>query len=643
MVDDLDLLTPSIDHTANYVHQLRTTLNAYLPAYIYIGEALQNALDAARDAGAGPHTILLELDLDDHRVTVTDDGPGFPNQPQLLYLGGGNKQGKRYGGLVGVGLKVVLFSSSNYELRARAADGSTLYCVVDAANEFDSDPRPVLTLGTVDGTFSKDDVPLDARGTRLSYSFPSFPKGIQEQFLRALGDEGLDKGLDHSFGETLTNAVRAGRYPNRFAALLGTYLKRFTYLGLTGVPEELTKTDIEVRIKATAGVLGPLAELADGQTRYTFSLQPGYLTIDETAEYAPANKRRPVLSDKPLLNGGRGLTRTDLGFNRTAYTSKDEYELLLTDARGRVTSERLNDYRERLFPRIRSVRVTIGRIPEFERYLPGGAKHVLSANGVITTHAVEFNRGQNQQYVRCFDVTVDLDAELNYGKTQLTDMYLVGLVRRYLNDAYQYTIQHAAHDYVGKLKSIDEDTSDEFLERPNLGVPLTQRKVPRSENDVIALTFELAGRGHFPDYQWFGLSSKDTYDCRAIIRKPSDPEDYLSEPTVGKLRIVEFKLRAASIARDFMREEKDPRKIDLLIAYEAGTVADVDQFQLLPLSSSPTYGDALNKAFPGVTQVMYDARSGAEVQIVLVKDLLDAVFPAPPPAAALQKDVEEDD
>ena len=54
----MDLLTPlgaEQQMRQNYIHQLNETVGAYSPTYIFIGEALQNALDAVREVGSGDH------------------------------------------------------------------------------------------------------------------------------------------------------------------------------------------------------------------------------------------------------------------------------------------------------------------------------------------------------------------------------------------------------------------------------------------------------------------------------------------------------------------------------------------------------------------------------------------------------------
>lgn len=640
----MDLLTPaSLDLRENYVHQLQQTINAYLPTHKFVGEALQNALDAVREAGGGHHEISIDLDFASQEVRIRDDGPGFPNDPRLLFLGGGRKVGRGLAGLVGVGLKVLLFSTEHFQLRAKNESGSLKFAVQDAY--LFSAESAAIDLDLDESRLFKADPDPISGGTELFYRFPKLENGknVQVQYLRDVRADCLKReSLEHAFGETLRNACDQGTFPNRFAALIAVHLLRYTYLGLTVVPEELADTTVSITMKGfdSEENVGELAQLADGQKECTFQLTPHYFNVDEAVSWGPRNRRRPVLTDRELANGGRGLVRTDLGFNRTTYSSPDEYELLLTNARGEISGD-VQVYRARLWHRVKGINLTIGRIKEFESYLPGGAAHTFSANGVVTKHDVEFNRGQNQQYVRCFDINVDVEAELNYGKTQFTDMHLVGLLRRFLNDAYATTIQYAAANFVGKLRSVSEPTEDAFLTRPDLVSGLTQKKIPRDENDVIALTFELAGRGHFQDYRWYGLSSKDTYDARAVIRRSSDSESVLTDaPHEGALRVVEFKLRAGSIARDFNREEKDPRRLDLIIAYELGESALPDQYQILSLENS-TVGNNPGRVFPHVTHVIYDALSGVEVQVLLLRPMIASIF-APPEPGVLPAEVQDE-
>ena len=134
--------------------------------------------------------------------------------------------------------------------------------------------------------------------------------------------------------------------------------------------------------------------------------------------------------------------------------------------------ESIAEYREKLFPKINGILLTIARIPHFEQFLPSGSQRVISANGVVTTHEVDLTRGRNQAYIRCFDLVIDVNASLNYGKSQLADTHLVSRIRRFINDAYATTIQTAASKWVGRVESSDDDEQyDVFLSRESLNIP----------------------------------------------------------------------------------------------------------------------------------------------------------------------------
>jgi hypothetical protein len=97
----------------------------------------------------------------------------------------------------------------------------------------------------------------------------------------------------------------------------------------------------------------------------------------------------------------------------------------------------------------------------------------------------------------------------------------------------------------------------------------------------------LTGKGHFPEYRWFGLSQQDRYDARAVIRRPDDEESVLVPTAESQFRVVEFKLDAASILRDFIRGDKISQDVKLVIAYQCGpSPSDLYQF-IQPHAASP--------------------------------------------------------
>ena len=629
-MESLDLLNPS-DLSEHYRHQLRQTISAYNPTQIVIGEALQNAIDAIVEADDGvSHEININLDLDQSAVTVTDDGGGFPNDPSLLFLGGGTKRcgNPKLFGLVGVGIKVVLFSSEEFRLRANSDQGAFCYEIVDAY-KFENDPPPDLK---VPNQFETHPSPL-SNGTEVHYQFPAPTRDNSVgQFIQNMYDQCLPQGNDIGFGKTLKSAVEKGIHVNRFAGLMTSFLRRYTYAGdvlnrLNG-KSELSDTIIHIDVTCSnpSAIFGSkIGDLFDGKTQFSFKIDLKYLLFLDTYDWA-SQENRPGLFKLPLGPGGTSLSRVARGFNSLLYNSAADYEQLLIGRNGQFppkVNESITEYREKLFPKINGIFLTIARIPHFEAFLPSGSQRLISANGVVTTHEVDLTRGRNQEYVRCFDLVVDVNAQLNYGKSQLTNGYLVNRIRRFVNDAYATTIQTAAGRWVGRVEPPDDDEQyDFFLRRESLNIPeLAIKKVPKDENDVIALFFELLGREYIKGYQSFGLSQRETYDGKFIIRRSEDQTDPVMPTEDSQLSTIEFKVNVSSLIQDFEQGIKNPRDLKLVIAWDEGASSS-NQFLLVDIEHSIYYPD---RVYPGVTRYLEDTQSAAQIQVLLLKSVVENI------------------
>ena len=629
-MEHYDLLKPTHLYD-NYRHQLRQTISAYSPTMTVLGEALQNAIDAIVETDDGAsHKINVNLDFDQRSVRVSDTGVGFSNKPNLLFLGGGTKRSgdRRLFGFVGVGLKVVLFSSKKFSLRAKSNMGAFKYEISDAYR-FENDPPPDLHMPL---QFPQDSSPLE-RGTEVYYCFPrDVAHDPVRGFVQNMYDRCLLQGNNLGFAKTLKSAVERGFYENRFAGLMATYLRRYTYAGdvlnCLGGKNELSNTTISVQVKCSnpSEECGEnVGDLFDGQECFSFDVAPKYLLSSDSLNWVPSQER-PGLYDESLGRGGMNLTKTWRGFNIQRYADREDYEKLVTGKNGefpKVVKESIEEYREKLFPLINGIYLTIGRIPLFDEFLPGGSQRVISANGVVTTHEVDLTRGRNQEYVRCFDLVVDVDAQLNYGKAQLTDNHLVNRIRRFLNDVYATTIQTAASNFVGRVNPpSDEEQFDFFLNRDNLEIPsLASKKVPRDENDVIALFFELLGREYIRGYQSFGLSQKDPYDGRFVLTRSGEETDPAIPVDDRQLSAVEFKVLASSLIRDLEREAKDARELKLVIAWNEGS-SNSDQYGFADIEHSRFHPD---NVYQGVTRYLQNTRSGSQIQVLLLSKVVESL------------------
>jgi len=628
MSDSIDLLSPHDSYRKNYAYQVRSTIDAYSIPMTVIGEALQNAIDAICEnkSSISKGIITASINFDTNTIEVVDNGVGFPQDISLLYLGGTDKQGKMLKGKVGVGIKVAMFCSEHFSIKSRRVDGSWKVEVSDAY-KFES-----LNGLRIPSVIPPDPQPLNVNGTHVTYRFPEII-GRESQlarFVHEIRDTVLPQKMTSGFWVAVNSGV--AKYPSAFAVMMSAFLCRFSYVGdVLNSLNNQTKfpaNGIDISINITCA--DPIAHfgveigsLFGNNTVQNFTISPSYLRVEDTVKWVQRGKIAPKIFNERLGNGGSDLEKSN-GFNSLVFNSIEEYELLLINKAGRI-SDKVSEFRSKLFPHINGIMLTIGRIPDFEQFLPGGSRRVISCNGVITSHEIDLTRGRNQEYVRCFDLVIDLNAELNYGKTHITNNHLVKIVREYLNEAYLHTIQNGAGNWVGKIPSPEDEDTEIFINRGNLGISnFTTRKVPHDENDVIGLFFELAGRGYFSQYYIFGLSQKDTYDCRAAIRRESDPISVLSPTDDTKLRVVEFKVNATDVIRDFERMNKAPRDIHLVIAWDSSDY-DSRNYAIYDIDQSQAYRASPKRVFPLVTRYIQDSKSGAEVQLILLKEIIEDI------------------
>lgn len=625
----IDLLRPAsaID---NYRNQIRHTIDAYSVPHVVVGEALQNALDAiavaTTDHGLKAGEISIDINFDTNTVSVSDNGVGFPNKSELLILGGSGKQrsSKTVAGMVGVGIKVVLYCAEHFAIKAKSK--TEAWAVeLSGAHRFKDDPKLTLNIPV---PFAPDAAPLKTPGTVITYRFPDGEKGMLWKFMEAVRSRIVDPEVapDASF----PGIVKGAALSNQAAYLLAAFLQRYSYVGDTleanGGRPGLSNTTVKVSLtsKSRGKDLGEFWAGRWGDTdTVAIELKPKYLGVDQTTLLTKV--KRPAIFDDALGNGGSGLTRTASGFNVTTYVGADDYKKLLKNTKGEYPSKEEMDRFERLlFPKINCIKLTIGRIPQLSQYLPHGARRVLSANGVVTEHDLEITSGKNQQYVRCVDLVIDLDAELNYGKTQITNGPLVGLVREFVNEAYRRTVQNAAAAFVGKIAEHDDDEpQDVFWARPDLKPAVVDvlRKQPCDENDVIALFVALVASKLLTGYAIYGFSQSDRYDSRMVIQRDCDPADLLVNHLEKDLRTVEFKVLVASIIRDIESDDKDIGDMHLLVAWDQGSLQGT-RFSLESIEHSDAYKASPKKVFAGATHYLNDNKSGKQLQVLLLSELI---------------------
>jgi hypothetical protein len=135
----------------------------------------------------------------------------------------------------------------------------------------------------------------------------------------------------------------------------------------------------------------------------------------------------------------------------------------------------------------------------------------------------------------------------------------------------------------------------------------------------------MAGKGLFPDYRIYGLSQKETYDCMAAIRREKDEENILHPKDDKNLRVMEFKLHASDVMRDFDRYRKDARDIHVVIAWDEGDYQS-KTYAIYDIDQSTAYQKSPKLVYPSVSKYIYDAKGGHEVQVILLQDVVNKLL-----------------
>ena len=81
-------------------------------------------------------------------------------------------------------------------------------------------------------------------------------------------------------------------------------------------------------------------------------------------------------------------------------------------------------------------------------------------------------------------------------------------------------------------------------------------------------------------------------------------------------------LSTSSIIRDFEQEIKIPREVKLVIAWDEGS-SNSNQFHFVDIEHGIHH--LQDKVYPKVTRYLKDTRSGSEIQVLLLKSVVDRI------------------
>ena len=626
----VNLLISSSNYQNNYTNQMQNIINVYPDSSIVLGEVLQNAIDAICNNRLfiKKGKINLIIDIDNASITVKDNGCGFPRNTNLLFLGGSTKNNlQNRKGKLGVGLKTTLFSSCYFSIRSNCGNNQTMWLEIKDADNFTT----IQSLN-IPNPIPNDPKPLPKVGTEIKYNFRDRNKIVN--FIENLV---LEYGKD-SLLSTLLKYLPNQNYPSPIAYLIASFLRRYTHVGNTHVntigQSNYPPNGIDIKIHLHC--LDPnkyfnseVLKWFSHTSSQIFIIPAQYLTIKDAFRDLNLPKNIPFTNiiNMPYGPGGINLANTE-GFNVRLFKQSSDYELLLQNSAGEVKTSAIEIYRNQLFPKINFLYIAFGRIATFEAFLPNGTQRIISSNGTPTRDILNISKGKHQQYVQCLDLIIDIQDNLNYGKTHLIDHQLVKLINDYINDAYVAVLQKAISAWVAQpepsLTGTGMPQNSFRISQPNLSLAnYAVFKEPYGEQDVIALFFEMIGRGVFqsPFFRSYGISIHETYDGRGLLI----PNSQTAFPQVNndtQLQIIEFKVNASDIIIDFEQGTKDIKSVNLVICWEYGNFSPpyalFDTSLVVPPHQFPLL-------YPKVTKVISDSK-GTLLQVICLREIRDQLI-----------------
>lgn len=593
------------------------TVEAYPTEWIVIHEALQNARDAIQQSELSEGEINVFLDLTNQSVTIVDNGVGFTRDITLLGIGGTDKESLdwKIQGNQGVGLKAVLLSTSEFKLES-VKDGKKWTVTCKNASEYKNGADvKIVEHPVVDVTAPN--------GTKISYKF---------------SDKRLSSLLKYiwELGRKMSRIIA----PNNHIKLkkaIEWYFRSYSYAGdvnrlldLAGIKPIVTKFKITYSEDVPAEFDNPLSGILENIKDEEIIFPNIHWNIHDAVNMVPPRQPKPPIVEMDPPDGGKFTGFSSNVIWVAKYTTPDQYKLLLRNSGLRVQPDS-SEY-ETLFENTLGIYIVIGGLETLRDFFIENPRRFVAANGIPSSHLIrDPTKGGELTYNRNIHFIINLNSRLNYGKQNITNTRLLGKAFDFYTDAYRATLKNIAKSIVG-TEAVDlggggyydriADKDRNILEREGLIIPtglgsLSIKKVPKDENTVIALFFELMGKGILKDFNVYSLHGKSRYDCRMMI-KHSGMQEMPTPESDSDLAVVEFKQRTSDLIDDFENDRKISGEIHLLIAWE-NDFEENTGYQVVDIEYTPDD----SRRFFGVKSSLKDKMSGWHIQMFILKDFLE--------------------
>ena len=369
---------------------IRHTIDTYPNDWIVAHEVLQNALDAIYRSGKKEGSIELKMDLDKEEVEVWDNGMGFPFDLNLLGFGGSNKPAEEWklGGEIGVGLKVVIFSTKNFNLESIFINPEK--GIIQKWRCQISDGCNYLKELTDDVSVEYDD-PIDLRTgetyTDIKFNFPKedkrlfdFVKNIYEEYDGLIHDDLADTPLK-KFKLALEHYFRTRGYAANVNNLLHV--------------EQTVPTTINLSISCKEPKFPNegLNELFQENPKISVKFKNSFWDPEEAIERTRKGGSRPAVLKIPFPEDGGyiGDYSTNYVYIQK-FTDWLTFKKLLSNPQTRHPPD-MSEYQPYFDSYIFGAYLVVGSREVLRKYLVGIPRmHFIAAAGVPSTHDINVPR-----------------------------------------------------------------------------------------------------------------------------------------------------------------------------------------------------------------------------------------------------------
>ena len=549
-------------------HQIQGILDSYSHDWDLISELAQNAVDAIREANPVKGHIQIRINAANKCISVSDNGVGInPNEiEKLLRPGGTDKVGKPGQiGEKGVGIKFVIFSSSDFRMETSGVHGACTAVIEQASAWVDStsDDQLILDIDKREpkgqcGT--KVDIHVADQNHRIfDYSFDELVFLLRVK--TALGDTGYIWETPLNSDVSLIYTDKGG---NQFSKVF----------------------DCEYLL--------PIEPIKSSDTEDLDSFKEWLSSGDRSDQ----EKRRKLMNKIVWTKGKSQKAGREIRY-WSCFVPRREYWRKLSQGMGIV------------FPPD-----DLSTPTEQNPFVMFSGGFETSTKGMPTGVSIELKPRGSAGYVPNFFIIID-DPTLKFdiGRKSIHGRQQ-GMLREIAYENFRefinITRRYMGGDIDPEIAQWDRDqVFDEVDGLPDLGSKKSRfLKRPNSqEATVAALFFEQIGRGEFKDLKPLISGYKERYDLYAKWKT--------------RRLVIEFKYDLSGLFSDFSDERKMFNEINVVVIWE---VTETDRIQakrrglgveMIQESTLVEY-----QGFPGASQrlTLGDANP---VYVVELKKLVD--------------------